>query len=63
MFMTTLVLARTPTLPTPLLSQCREWRSVANVYCLGQSDDVVPNLPGLHHQILYGSLQRKCVRV
>ncbi|RCN36489.1 hypothetical protein ANCCAN_17643 [Ancylostoma caninum] len=29
---------------------------------LGQSDDVVPDLPGLHHQILDGSLryERAC---
>ncbi|RCN40342.1 hypothetical protein ANCCAN_13728 [Ancylostoma caninum] len=60
MFMTKFVLTRTPTPPTPLLSQCRR-RSVSPR--LGQSDDVVPDHPGLHFQILDGSFRckRACV--
>ncbi|RCN35650.1 hypothetical protein ANCCAN_18486 [Ancylostoma caninum] len=54
MFMTKFVLMRTPTPPTPLLSQVPK-NSSSPVSKrpvsprLGQSDDVVPDLPGVHH--------------
>ncbi|RCN35927.1 hypothetical protein ANCCAN_18190 [Ancylostoma caninum] len=63
MFMTKFVLTRTPTPPTPLLSQREGGIQRPVSPRLGQSDDVVPDLPGLHHQILDGSLRckRACV--
>ncbi|RCN34133.1 hypothetical protein ANCCAN_20024 [Ancylostoma caninum] len=71
MFMTKFVLTRTPTPPTPLLSQVpRNSSPVSKVAFsgrvsprLGQSDVVVPDLPGLHHQILDGNLRckRACI--
>ncbi|KIH46587.1 Protein-tyrosine phosphatase [Ancylostoma duodenale] len=61
MFMSKFVLTSTPTPPIPLLSQgpgnCSSpLPKVMFSGRLGQSDDVVPDLPGLHHQILGGSL-------
>ncbi|KIH58647.1 hypothetical protein ANCDUO_11144 [Ancylostoma duodenale] len=51
MFMTKFVVTRTPTLPTHLMSQ---WLVPSR---FAQSDDVVPDIPGLHYQILDGSLR------
>ncbi|KIH60818.1 hypothetical protein ANCDUO_08919 [Ancylostoma duodenale] len=58
MFMTKFVLTRTPTPPTALLSQVsRNSSSPAPKMTFGDLcfliDDVLPNFPDLHHQILH----------